>query len=350
MSTKHEVFQKSDKIELERMQRKVRFVETAKQIHIPREKLCEITGATQPQIKSWMDGYEAAKAFIEGKGSYPTANKNYPEKVYIDRLEKGVLLIAENILIEAREVEGQNPLSREQFLEGWHDEVLDIKVTGNLNELEGLLLVVGDQDNPTSLTTHVRGRTGHLGHVTIRLDGKTLPDDREWVINKVWQQYQDWTAAGSNKPVPSEMDEFRSQKGRYADALQMLDISNVRLAEMVGLRTEEDNVNRSQRGVDTVRLWCDMSSPLFPPSSVLSIFQAEVQKWAHYLVYVATTTVGEKLIVRMSYPLSKVGETNFAKIDLESLNSKNLRRLSKTTRQLMADKDPSPAPSAFNIA
>lgn len=350
MNTKTEVFEKPHGVELERMLRKVRYVETSKQINLPREVQRHITGASVFQVKSWSDGYEAAKAFVDGKGPFPPSNNGWPDEDYVDRLEKGVLLIAENILIDARDVEGQNPLSREQFLKGWHDDVLDVDVTGNLNELEGILLVVGEQENPVSITTHVRGRTGHLGHVTIRLDDKKLPDDRDWVIEKVWQQYRDWTAPALSNAAPTELDDFRSQKGRYSDAIQMLNISNAQLAEMVGLRTAEDTKNRSQKGIDSVRLWGDLSSPLFPPAPVLQILQAEVQKWAHYLVYIATTTVGENLIVRMSHPLSEVGAANFARINPETLVSKNLRRLSKASRSLMATKEPTPAPSAFHIA
>lgn len=316
---------------IEKLKDKIRFYETANQIHLSRADIALLTDATDSQIRGWLDGYEAAKDIIKGAKYIKAHNLNPPTKEAVLALENGIKKIAKGILKQGRALDARNPLSKTELFEGWQNPVSDTREPGLSNEIEGILQIAQDNGQKT-INVHIRGRSGLLGYLNVAIESEDFIPALESVKIAVYSHYLKITSDARNSDLDTEIGDFKDRKLRLAAATKMLGITDQKLAVITRLRSADDM--SSQVGMSTIRSWRDMNSGVYAPDLILECLQHEILKWAHYVLFISETDAGKLLNAKFSYPITIIENDYFSKFSAEKLYFTSCDNLAKRERVL----------------
>lgn len=314
---------------IEKLKDKIRFYETANQIHLSRADIAHVIGASDSQIKGWLDGYEAAKDIIRGAKYIKAHNLNPPTKEAVLSLENGIKKIAKGILKQGRALDARNPLSKSELFDGWQNPVSDTREPGLRNEIEGILQIALD-NGQKSITVHIRGRSGHLGYLTVAIESEDFIPALEAIKETVYDHYLKITNDARNSDLDTEVGDFKDRKLRLVTATKMLGITDQKLAVVTRLRAVDDT--NSQVGLSTVRSWRDQNSGGYAPDLILESLQREIQKWAHYVLFISETDAGKLVDAKFAYPVTIIENDYFSKFSAEKLYFTSCDNLAKHER------------------
>lgn len=301
---------------IEKLKDKIRFYETANQIHLSRADITHLTGATDSQIKGWMNGYEAAKDIINGARYTKAHNLNAPTKDFVLALENGIKKIAKGILRQGRALDARYPLSKSELFDGWYNPISEIREPGLRNEIEGILQIALD-NGQKSINVHIRGRSGLLGYLTVAIESEDFIPALEAIKETVYAHYLKITNDAHDSDLDTEIGDFKDRKLRLAAATKMLGITDQKLAVITRLRAADDD--SSQTGISTVMSWRSFNSKAQAPDLILESLQREIQKWSHYILFISETDAGKLVDAKFAYPVSIIENDYFAKFTTEKL-------------------------------
>lgn len=301
---------------IQKIKDKIRFHDTASQIHLSREEIAEITGATEHQVNSWMDGITLAKAVLKGEKFIKTDKFRSPRKQSILALENGIIQIAKNVQHDGRSLDALNLLTKTEFFNGWYNDIADTVENGLETEILPILMIALENEQP-SITLHIKGRSGYLGYHECQITSDSLKASYEAIKSELYERYLQITHAAQNADLEDDQLFKLDCKRRFASASQMLGLTNKQIAVLSKLRAADDN--ETQNGLSTVIGWMSNKSELMPPEIILHSFQREVQKWANFVLFLSETDVSRKLDAKSAYPMSVFKDDHFDKYSLEHL-------------------------------